>query len=167
MKKAFSLFELLIVVAIIATIYTIAIKSFVPQKKRKDVAIKEMKQFLTKNYGYNIELICIMDCKKCYLKTTTTTEEIEQNFGFKENLTVYFINENYNEFKPEFGNFEDSEICMRYKISKKGVSEPMIVQNGENFYTIPSFIGEVKEFKSMSEAIDWYRKIKYNLEDIY
>jgi len=166
-KKAFSLFELLIVVAIIATIYTIAIKSFVPQKRRKDIKIGEMKEFLTKNYGFNIELICIHNCQKCYLKANGKTEEINQNFGFKENLTLFLINENYIESKVEFANYEDNEICMRYKISKKGISEPSIIKNGENFYVLPSYIGKVRDFSSMEEAINWYRKSDYNLEDIY
>ena len=167
MKKAFSLFELLIVVAIIATIYTIAIKSFVPQKKRKDIDIVEMKEFLTKNYGFNIELICVNDCQKCYLKGGGKIEEINQNFGFQENLVVYYINKNYTENIMEFANFEDNEVCIRYKISKKGVSEHLIIKNGENFYVLPSYIGKVRKFLSMEEAINWYKKNDYNLEDIY
>ncbi len=168
MRKAFSLFELLVVIAVIGAIYLLAFNSLTPSaKKEKNLDIKGMKEFLTQKYGVGIELICIEGCQRCYIKSNEEMKEIEQTFGLKENLDVYFIDNNYREFRIEFDDFADNEVCLKYKISKKGVSEPQIIQNGDTFYTLPSFIGSVRGFESMNDAIEWQTKEKYGLEEVY
>jgi len=166
-KEAFTLFEMLIVVIIISILYIVGISTISFQKREKRVDIFKMKEFLIQKYGFEIELICINDCKKCYIKDKNKMEKIEKNFDFKENLSIYLIDKNYLSYKESFNNFDDKEVCIRYKISKKGISEPMIVKNGELFFTLPSFVGEVKSFVSMSEAKEWYIKSEYDLEEIY
>ena len=166
-KKAFSLFEILVVVIIISVIYVIGIASISSSKSKEKIDIFKMKKFLVKNYGYDVELICVDECKKCYVDNQKKIVEIEQNFDFKTDLSVYFIDKNYHEYRESFSDFDDKEVCLRYKISKKGVSEPMIIESGELFFTLSSFVGEVKSFVSMGEARDWYRKSEYDLGDIY
>ncbi len=150
MKRAFSLIELLIVIAIISIFSLIAFSSLKKAVQKKDAySIKNLKKHFTA--GKYSELLCIDKCKKCYTRTLGSPKLIETKSGIP-NIEAYIVSEDGNPQKIDFAKLNDHHICLRFIHYKNNSSTQMIIESKGDFFYFPSFFGETKKFDTLEGA---------------
>lgn len=164
-KKGFTLFELLIVVIIIAVVYFLLVPKF-NKNSHESYEFKDIKKFL-KSFPMDKKtmLLCIKDCKECYIYSNE--KKIATDF-IKGELKAYSFNgrnfEDKEFFEPKYID-SNERICFKYELFPSGVSSESFVEyNGRGYY-FPPYFEEAKEFENMYEAQSYYEQTLRDLKD--
>ncbi|MBD3790404.1 MAG: prepilin-type N-terminal cleavage/methylation domain-containing protein [Campylobacterales bacterium] len=171
-RRGFTLVELLLVIFIISLVYYFGF-SQIEYTKPKPQALTplNLKSVLTASNSGNMTLICTDECKKCYLK-----KELYSKFEPYENgidLTgtkAYTINRSNDLEELEYGRYDDEKICLAIDFYANGSSTPIILEQKEKAYFLPSYFGEPLEVDSVEKAQDiWLEnsKLVSNSGDFY
>ena len=163
-KRAFTLFELLLVVVLIATIYGI----FVHKLSRKStigdtpLSLKTLKKELQKlSFKKKVELICIEPCEACYIFIDNHQLKGDPLKLFKMSPKVYkpdnFGQVQSIEFLPiELKTDELSSVCFKYELYSNGSSSHYAVEYDSKYYLFDSYMYDVKEADSLSDASSFF-----------
>jgi len=165
-KKGFTLFELLIVLLIIAFAYTI----LVPKKKQNNIQpdIKNLKSYLAQFKGEaKRTLLCIDECKKCYV--FVGDKKYKSDFFTENDLKAYKFQNGYlqqmNFVAPSRLDVYEN-ICFKYNFdTQKNLGDEIFLETPKNVYYFPPYFSDVKVFKSLSEATDYYKAKLEGLRD--
>ncbi len=172
MKKAFSFFELMIVIIIIGVVYAILIQNFTfPDLKEKKVSLENLPTFLRQNFAKNKSLVtlkCFDDCSKC--KVYENREEKQEIIGLFEKYSdpksYHIINERYQniKFANIYKNYKIIPVCFEYNLYPNGSSDEMVLEYEDKFYVYDNFSQPTKITNSLSDIQDekqeQMRKIK-------
>ena len=145
-KKAFTLFELILVVILIGLVYSLVLEK-ISNKKSVDMQnLKDLKQVLLKN---NINKLIVYDkCKK------TLPEKINPKL-FK-NIEVYTVKDESLE-KVEFNPIKIKDdiydVCLKFEINNNKSSSSFIIKQNQKYYVFHPYFQETKVFNSEDEAI--------------
>lgn len=169
MKKAFSFLELMIVIILLSSLYLFVIPNFNKKvlSQNKDISLKNLKQYLLKNYSFKDELrfICIENGIKCYVlidKKISKENEIKNLFISKPEVYTYKNLLNKIEFSNlKFENYEEYEVCFEYIINNDMKSNSFVVFYNERAYLFNAINDKVEVFLSLSSVDDFLEtKIK-------
>ncbi len=159
-KKAFTLFELLIVILLMGLIVLFVFSTpTIPKERQEAVTFKTLPKFLRKNLKGNGELVCINNCSSCfYLNGSSKPQSFSLPLQLKVK-NVYILDRSDNPAKIEYGRFKDKKVCLRLKHYKNGsISQEILELDGDKFLFIPAFFGDGKVFESLTEAQNWWLK---------
>ncbi len=152
MKKAFSLIELLIVIAIIS-LFGFMVFGFLKKAEIKEdpYTIKNLKDALA-GKG-DAELVCVDKCSKCFIRSpgSNNLQKTQSNLG---EITAYILDSRDDPQKLEFGRLDDHKVCLRYRHYANGSSSQMILESDGKFFYFPSYFGEVSTHDSLQDAAE-------------
>ena len=161
-KKAFTLFELIVVVILIGIIYGVFVDKLATKPHEKnDVTLTTAKEFLEKfAFKKSARIVCTKECKACYVYVDDT--KVETSFElFKSEPIVYTLDDTGRQkevtFIPRFdkeGKIE--ETCFEYKIFKNGGADTYIVSHEDTFYVFKTLEKKPTLFTSMNEAVEYF-----------
>lgn len=156
-KKAFTLIELLIVIAIMAAIGVFAFSKVAAAQKAKIANnVQKIKDVFNDDDG-DAQLVCLENSTKCFILTNGASikRELSNPIG---QIEMYVLDDSNNPQKPDLGRFKDTPISLRMRHFRNGSTSQLIIQNKEFYYFIPSYFGEIKKFDSMNDAVSMWTK---------
>jgi len=162
-RKAFTLFELILVVVIIGIVYTLFIQNIDKLQRTQKLGlselVKHMKTFQDKN---EIHLVCTEECAKCeiYIDNNATEKYLEL---FKSEVISYYINKDGQLEEKKYASMydergEEIEVCLRLTLFKNGSFSESILKQNEKVYYFPSYFGKMQEFDSMDGLEEYFQE---------
>ena len=153
-RQAFSLLELLIVIAIISLTYMLVFSSMQrTQNEPKALMADNLKATLGEQglLHTDSELFCLDKCQKCYLYQDDETTEYEGDLAL-DDLTVYQMGRDEKLEKVDFGRYQDHPVCLRFALHHNGSSSQMVIRNKTGIYYLPVLFGKTIKTASLEEA---------------
>jgi len=168
-KEAFTLLELLIVILLLSLMALLVFGTMSHQRFGVEKpGVSQIRELVKKVPAGGEELICIDDCRQCFLRTSDR-EMHPVTIAFKP-LTAYTVNLYGEARRIDFGRFRDRKICLRFRFRDNGSSSRMIIETEGKYYFIPSYFGKTELFSSLVEATSyWLRnsELLRNIGDYY
>jgi len=151
MKKGFTLIELMIVIVIIAIVYTLAIVEIkAPMKKTaQKPTLLTLKSYLLHfaKDGERASVICDNMCKKC-----TIYRDHKKLFTIKS-----FINASVESYRYDFFSgaiaLPKHKSCFSFSVNKDGVSDQIIVLYKGRAYDYTNYFKKTKVYHSLADAV--------------
>lgn len=159
-SPAFTLFELLIVVVLIAIIYGVFIQRLQSVGKAETrITLQTLPELLdTFPEGLDREVICTEPCKECRIYIDGKPVKGDAFALFAETPPVW-TKDRYGQmqqktflplYDPDHGI---KEVCFRYRRFRNGSGSHYIVQNGETrFVRFPAYLHPVRTFSTLEAA---------------
>ena len=159
-RNAFTLIELIIVIAILSLVLFLGVEGFSLDKhKPKALTIENLKERIigSKLFKGQATLLCVNECKECYLRSTLggSFTKIEAPSALRD-IEVYILDEDDNPTKVEYGRYNDKKVCLVMEFYPNGSSTKLILKNDEGAYLMPSFFGKPTRFESVEEAAEYW-----------
>jgi len=167
-KKAFTLFELLIVIFILSLVYFLGFGTIDFKPHKKAVSILDLKSTIADRLNkQQAKLICIDKCQSCFIQYDIFQEPQETSFHIKlsPNLTSYTLTDNDRLEPIEYDRFKDKKICLMIDFYPNGSSTPIVIENDKDFFFLPSLLRESKQVKTLEEAQELWLKYSYHLQN--
>lgn len=164
-KKAFTLFELIIVMTIIGVIYTLLIQNFTFNDDIEDtVSIKTIPDFLRKKYGQNqstVKLRCLDECSTCKIFEDDKEEDLSiELFEKRANVNAYTLIKNelvQIEFRDYFiDEYDSKKVCFEYTLYPNGSSDKIILEYKDKVYLFDNYKKKTKVFDRVNDASDFW-----------
>lgn len=160
-RSAFTLFELLLVVVIIALIYSLVVGKLQQQKEGETVlTLSNLRSYMMALHHHDtLELRCIDQCHECYLYRDS--QEIKRfKTLFESEPLVYdydrFIGTKEHLFTPLFDNDgREFDVCFAYRIDPQGVGDSFLVALQDSVIYYPSYFGKTLRFVNVQEAVNF------------
>ncbi len=167
-KRGFTLFELLVVIILISIVYFLVIPSGLGAKKDRAIfKFENLKTYLSSfDKSAKVTLICIRECKKCYV--FYKDKQVETGVINRE-LRAYTYNNGYlDDAKFSAPKYFDAyeNICFKYSVDpKRNIGDEVFVKYGQKVYYFSPYFQKTKIFDSLSEASDFYTNGLEKLKD--
>ncbi len=166
MKKAFTLFELMLVVVIIGVVYALMIQNFnFGQLKEEGVGLGNLPAFLRSKFDNTKEKVtfrCMDDCSICKIFIgQKETNELDSFFEKYSNPNIYkLIGDNLEkvEFLDYVKNDKKMNVCFEYNLYPNKSTDKMILQYKDDIYMYDNFFGKTQGFKYLEDARDFWVK---------
>jgi prepilin-type N-terminal cleavage/methylation domain-containing protein len=166
MHRGFSLIELLLVIFIVSLVYFLGFSTVKNEKKSpKPLSVKNIKSAITQAGLKEGTLICTKHCKECFFRKDINApfEPYKGKIDLKE-LKVYKMNTQERLVRDEPGHFQHEKICLQMQFYPNGSSTPLVIENSQGIYFLPSYFGEPQKVKSLEKAkrlwLDQYHTLK-------
>ncbi len=147
-KKAFSLFELVLVVVIIGFVYSLVLGKINSKKNIHIQRLENLRQLLPKGS----ELIVFDRCSKVVLKNSS--KNINSNIF--HDIQVFTV-ENDNLKEIDFSPFKDKEnlydVCLRFKIFDNGSCSSYIIKQNDNYIVFHPYFKKTEIYHDKDKAI--------------
>ena len=170
-QKAFTLFELLIVIVIIGIVYSVFVQNIDLLSRKDSVKFEYLKKYLKKYHEKNeVSLICLDECQKCNIYIDDNKTEIEINL-FKSEPKTYFLSRDDILDDFQFGrinsddDFVSKDICFQFDIFENGSSSEYIVEYDKKYYIFFPYFRDVEIMNNIDEAKDFLLDMKLKLKD--
>lgn len=155
-EQGFSLIELLIVIIIISIVYFLGFSGIQKtEEKPKALTPLNLKSSIQKSELFQGEatLLCINDCKTCYLRKDVTEpfEAYESDVDIN-NIEAYTLDKEDTLLKLDYGRYQDQKICLQVHFYPNGSSTQIILKQDEDIYFLPAFFGEAQKIDSLNTA---------------
>jgi prepilin-type N-terminal cleavage/methylation domain-containing protein len=163
-KRAFTLFELLIVIILISIIYGVFVHKLTRKPTIEDaqLSLKTLKKELQKlPFRKKAEFICVEPCDKCYIYLDEKIVKQDPIALFKESPKVYYPDSfgqiRTVDFLPlELQENELSSVCFRYEIFSNGSSSHYVVEYKSKYYLFDPYMYDVNIKESLSDASSFF-----------
>ena len=161
-KRAFTLFELMVVVMIIGIVYAVVLGRFNPKEHIKIVQLDSLRDILTERHqeGQRLDLILYDGCKKAALFVNNIYQE-KMDINLKPRLfegVQTFKSDPYGharkiEFIPVVIDDKLQPVCFQYTVYPNGSASNYIVVQKQHYYVFPPYFEDVNVTESMEEAL--------------
>ncbi len=167
MKKAFTLFELIIVVILISIIYYFTLQNFnLKQNKLNSLTLTNLKELLSSfEFEKNIKIKC-KDSKEVdcfvFIDEVLQEEKIEGLFQKCPIVYEYSKKQDLIEYSDlELENLESYPICFEFNLEKNGQSSQIIVDVEDNVFIFDNISLKPTKIRYIND-IDIYFDNKIN-----
>ncbi len=164
-SRGFTLFELLIVVLLIAVLYGVFISkmSSSPKKEAEKVTLETLKKTLDLFPAQRSrELICTDPCTHCRVYIDGSAVKGTEVALFKKEPTVW-VKDRYGQFRQKtFLPLNDPEhgvknVCFRYKLYRNGSGSSYIVQTDDkHYYVFKPYLHPVSVAETLTQAQEMF-----------
>lgn len=161
-KKAFTLFELMVVVMIIGIVYALVLGRFNPKQHLKIVQLDSLRDILTQKHkdGQRLDLVLYDKCHKSALFINNEYQE-KMDINLKprlfEGIKTYksdpFGHEREITFTPVIIEDKLVPVCFHYTIYPNGSASNYIVEQKGKYYVFPPYFEDINVTDSMEEAL--------------
>ncbi len=171
--QAFTVVELLIVVILILSVYSISFINFANENKSSDTEknLINVKSLLLKyEFDKTIELQCSEVDFRCFVLVDGTFKEELKEKLFNSPPTVYSYDKNknrirFNDLKLE--KLESYPIDFAYKIDKYGKTKDMIVEVDGKVYIFNSVFDKPFILESLSDVDEYFDSKISKVKDVF
>ena len=169
-RKAFTLFELMVVVMIIGVVYALVLGSFDPKKSVKITTLQYIKDTISPYWtkGTKVEMVIYDRCQESALIINNEIQEdVEANINpdiFKD--IKVFKNDRHNgkreiKFSPILIDNRIHKVCFRFTLFPNGSSSSYVVQSGKKFYVYFPYFEETYITTTLDDAFEVYQKREF------
>lgn len=162
MKRGFTLIELLIVILIVSMVYFLGFDGVeLGKKKPRALTPLNLKPTIlsTQASGKDMSLLCIDDCKTCFLRQGLSSKYIKYSNGIDlSNIKAYTVDGSDSLVRIEYERYNDKKICLKIDFYRNGSSTQIILQDKNAAYFLPAYFGEAKAFESPEDAKEYWLK---------
>jgi prepilin-type N-terminal cleavage/methylation domain-containing protein len=155
-RSAFSLIELMIVIAIIGVVYTLAISKIKAPSEQKEQkpTFTTLKEYLHSfsHDGKSVKLLCTDQCQKCAIYSDGEKLQDFKSF-FDASVELY----RYDFFQADLPKAHDG--CFELSVDGDGVSDQVIIVYKEKVYDYTRYFKPVKVYDSLQELKDAKEKL--------
>lgn len=159
--KAFSLIEIIVVIILIGTIFSLILTSYTSKKNENEVlSIKDISLHVNEDatlYIYG------KDCKKTIIELNNGFYVNSSSFSYKKDYIVIQKNALDLFEEVDFGTHKvedkNEEICFKLDFKNKKFFQKFIVSAQNNYYVFSPFYQEVKELTSLEDAKEYFDKV--------
>lgn len=176
-SSSFTLFELVLVVLLIAIFYFVFVQrlDFFVQKK-EEIKLERLREYLLEQeFDKKIELLCtrkegyINKCDECYLYVDGKKSDIKVALFNKEPIVYKFVPKNRElvkiEYKPiRISAYEEIPVCFRYECKKHRGCSSLILEANDEFYLFYPYFKETMIFPTFELLKDQILKDKESLK---
>lgn len=174
-SKAFTFFELLIVLILVLSVYGLFFSSFdfTFNKKESSVNLKNLKSYLRDNFSFskNLRLVCIEEGEVCYVFLDDTVSKDNKLSGlFKSKPEIYKYSDDLDHLdfnRVDFGDLEEYDVVFEYNINKDRKSDDVVVDVGDKVYVFTSIHEKPFVFKYLSEVSDMFEEQVSEVKDAF
>jgi prepilin-type N-terminal cleavage/methylation domain-containing protein len=169
--RAFTLFELMIVVFIISIVYFFTLSNFsVISTKNEKVTLSELKQLL-KSYEYSsdVAMRCFEECKECFIYVDGTKGKRIDGF-FKQEPKFYHYSKELLELEfPRYkvDDIEEVDVCFEFTLRRGYLTKEMIVQNGNRVYLFNNIYQKPVIFKNLVAVEEYFEEARDKVRDAF
>jgi prepilin-type N-terminal cleavage/methylation domain-containing protein len=166
-KKAFTLFELMVVVMIIGIVYSLVLGTFNPKNSIKIANLKNIKQGLLPHWkkGHKVEFYVYDKCSKSIVYINGEPKEnIKpdiQNSLF-DKIKVYkkdrYGDKTELEFTPVKLENKIYKSCFKYTIFPNGSSSSYIIYSNKKYYILYPYFKDTQISTSIDDAFELYQQ---------
>ncbi len=176
-RKAFTLFELMIVVVIIGLVYGLVITNFSTKKALKLSHLENIKDALMPLWskGKRVEILLYDKCSKGVVfindklkdeyKPTIILSDFKKITAYRDDISG---TPKEIEWKSFLLNKKVEKSCFDFTIFPNGSSTSYILKRDEQYYVFPPYFGDVNITDNMDEAMSIFKNsdiTKVTLED--
>ena len=169
-RKAFTLFELMIVVVIVGIIYALVLSNFNTRKKVRILKIANIKEALLPhwNKGKRIDFYLYDHCQKSAIFINGIYQEkleiAMDNAQFK-NIEVYKPDNRgesqKEEFTPIMIDNKLHKVCLKYTLFPNGSNSSFILKKDKQYTVLYPYFQETNSSGDLSEAMDMLQHKEY------
>ena len=146
MKRAFSLFELLLVVIIISLVYSLVLNKINNKKRVNTTNLTNLKSSMLKK---NQKLLIVYDkCSKSNLDIDLTLFKGIKVYSLKGEVLEK------KEFPPIKIKDEIYDVCFKYEIFPNKSSSSFIVKKDDTYFVFHPYFQKIKKFDNEDDAIN-------------
>jgi len=168
-RKGFTLFELLLVIALIAVIYGVFISKLTARPSAAEtmnVTVETLGEYLqtfAQNTEGDVELICRDRCLSCDVYAEGKRVD-DATVAIFDSAPVVYRKDRFGQFQEtEFlplKNKEDvlEKVCFRYTLFENGSRSSYILAYKDTYYLMDPYLEPVKTFRSLEAAETAYNK---------
>lgn len=158
-SRAFTLFELLIVVLLIGILYGVFVHKLTrpPVANSDKLTLKNIKSFLSDfSFKRKAEIICLEPCKTCNVYLDGKKAKTDEFSLFKSAPNVYFP-DNFGQVRTiSFLPISDkngaiNNVCFKFSLFNNKSSSHFAVESEGKYYLFNPYMKNVKESKSFSD----------------
>jgi len=169
-RKAFTLFELMIVVVLIGVIYALVLSNFNTKKKVRILKVANIKEALLPFWskGKRLDFYLYDRCQKSALFINETyQEEIEPDISNAEfdKIEVYKLDyrgeSQKQEFIPIMIEKKLHKVCFQYTLFPNGSSSSFILKKDKLYYIFYPYFQDVNTSEDLGEAVDLIQHKEY------
>lgn len=174
-KKAFTLFELIIVVALIGIIYALVLTNFNTKKEVKILKLSNLKESLQPFWqkGKRVDLYLYDHCEKSALFINDTyQEELKATINLSEFHKTKVYKTDYNgevqeiEFTPIMIENKLKKVCLQYTVFPNGSGSSYIIKRDKDYFIFYPYFQDVNQTDDLSTATSLLRHKTYRGVDL-
>lgn len=164
-SQAFSLIELVVVILIMGLVYSLVATSFTRQSTTAPtLTIENLKMFMLKALKEDEKVMQAAkrtfyvygdNCQNVAFKPPIETLEFDE-VAFSSSIKAYsfdaYATLRQKEFAPLKIDNQRIDVCFAYSVHTNTSSDELIVKQGNEYYYLPAFFGNLKRFDSLDEA---------------
>ncbi len=175
-RKAFTLFELMVVVMIIGVVYALVLGSFDPKKSVKIVTLQYIKDALSPYWtkGVKVELVIYDRCRESTLLINDQLQDdVETNINaemFKD--IKVFKNDRHNGereliFSPLLIDKRLHKVCFRFTLFPNGSNSSYVIKSGKKYYAYFPYFEETYVTTALDDALEVFQKKEFTKISIH
>ncbi len=159
-KKAFTLFELMIVIVIIGVVYALLIQNInINSSKGASLGLDNIPSYMRKTFAKTkekVELLCINNCSTCKFKIgkSDTNSSVELFEPYSEPEAYALINDSLQQI--DFGEIHEGyksiKVCFRYTLYPNKSSDKMVLNYKDKVYMYNNFLKKTIIYDSLADA---------------
>jgi len=161
--KAFSFIEIVVVIILIGIVFSLALNSYVGNKKNQAVSIKDIGVDTKEDTTL---FIYGKDCKKAILELDDSVYLKSSNFGFSTKDRVFKANSLNTLEEVKFGNHmiknKKEKICFKLDFREGRFFERFIILSKGNYYLFSPLDQGVEKFSLLQEV-----EQRFKNDDLY
>jgi hypothetical protein len=154
-KKAFSLFELILVIILIGLVYSLVLGKLDKKQHLTIKKLENLKEILSKNSSNSLEMIVFDKCSRVLING----KEKDFNSNLFQDIEVFTVeNESLKkiDFSPITINEKVYDVCLKFNIFKNNSSSSYIVKKKDKYIVFYPYFKNSEVFTNESDAIDAY-----------
>ena len=172
-NKAFTLFELIVVVILVSIVYYITFSNLdIKQKKLNTITLTNIKQKLLEyDFNSNIAIKCLnnenIDCL-LIVDNLIQQEKIENLFKSCPNVYEYskdIIQIEYLDL--ELDQFKTADVCFEFEVSKNQNSSQIIVETSNDVYIYDNISLKPKKLKFINDVSFYFEEKENEVRDAF
>jgi len=169
-RKAFTLFELMIVVVLIGVVYALVLSNFNTKKKVHILKVSNIKEALLPFWskGKRVDFYLYDRCKKSALFINETyQEEVEPDISHSEFANIEVYKPDYRgesqkqEFTPIMIEKKLHKVCFKYTLFPNGSNSSFILKKEKLHYIFYPYFQDVNSCDDLNEAMDLLQHKEY------
>ena len=166
-KRAFTLFELMIVVIIIGVVYSLVLGTFDPKKSVNITRFENLKDALAPHWtkGVKVDLYIYDRCRKSAIFINDEIKEdvkFELDIGIFKDIKVFksdrLGDKRKIEFTPVIVEEKLHKVCFNYTIFPNGSTSSFIAKSGKKYYTFFPYFEQTYISTRINDALEHYTK---------